>query len=645
MELRNQHKWIVDSNIPLLYLSGQSGVGKSSLLNAAIVPALASSGWVVVSVRPNDDPFGAISAGLLKPNVVWQKPPSGKVGDLRDLLERAADRTQKQEKRLLLVVDQFEEALILCNDTVKAHLAHLFANLLQRPIDGVVVILALRTEYLADLADLGLPAPNYGRNAFDVRAFTRAAAQAFIEASDLKPGAGLLDKVLQEAAEIEDMPDKVRPIVLNMFGLVIASFKGSLPKGVEPGRLLSGYVERSLNHSAVRGVAIEILRPLVTDVGTKRALPIDRIAQSAGIPRMVARGSLILVANDGLVRPLDKDGDQWEVAHDFVARLLQPIVRNWRKGVWESVRPWLAPATLSFWLVGAVATILVFPSLHDDFVLRDLRTAGLVPGPPNDQGSATFFQNGQRIESQQKFWRVVSRMSDLSYPVADLTIKTGYLLNLNGMPALPALTRLDLSSSVLTSLEGMPVFPALTQLHLSSEYLTNLQGMPALPALAQLLVEASKLTSLQGMPALPALTQLYLNCEKLTSLQGMPALPALTELYLTSEKLTNLQGMPALPALIRLVLNSTSLTSLQGMPALPALAYLDLRSGYLTSLQGMPALPELRLIEIEHLDLVGFDQLKFSPKLEKIVVRTRRIGASAVPEEFGRLVEYQQEGP
>jgi hypothetical protein len=456
-----------------------------------------------------------------------------------------------------------------------------------------------------------------------VRAFTRAAAQAFIEASDLKPGAGLLDKVLQEAAEIEDMPDKVRPIVLNMFGLVIASFKGSLPKGVEPGRLLSGYVERSLNHSAVRGVAIEILRPLVTDVGTKRALPIDRIAQSAGIPRMVARGSLILVANDGLVRPLDKDGDQWEVAHDFVARLLQPIVRNWRKGVWESVRPWLAPATLSFWLVGAVATILVFPSLHDDFVLRDLRTAGLVPGPPNDEGSATFFQNGQRIESQQKFWRVVSRMSDLSYPVADLTIKTGYLLNLNGMPALPALTRLDLSSSVLTSLEGMPVFPALTQLHLSSEYLTNLQGMPALPAL----------------------TQLYLNCEKLTSLQGMPALPALTELYLTSEKLTNLQGMPALPALIRLVLNSTSLTSLQGMPALPALAYLDLRSGYLTSLQGMPALPELRLIEIEHLDLVGFDQLKFSPKLEKIVVRTRRIGASAVPEEFGRLVEYQQEGP
>jgi hypothetical protein len=45
-------KWIIASNIPLLYLSGQSGVGKSSLLNAAIIPALASSGWVALCVRP-----------------------------------------------------------------------------------------------------------------------------------------------------------------------------------------------------------------------------------------------------------------------------------------------------------------------------------------------------------------------------------------------------------------------------------------------------------------------------------------------------------------------------------------------------------------------------------------------------------------
>jgi len=509
--VKSAHKWIVDSNIPLLYLSGQSGVGKSSLLNAAIAPALANSGWVVVSVRPHDDPFDAISVGLLKPSAVWQKPPSGNVGDPRDLLERAADRIQKQEKRLLLIIDQFEETLILCNGTVRAELARFLVDLVQRPIDGVVVVLALRAEYLNDLADLGLPAPSYGRNAFEVRPFTRAAAQAFIEASKLDPGAGLLDKVLQEAAEIEDMPDKVRPIVLNMFGLVIASFKGSLPKGVEPGRLLSGYVERSLNNPAVRGVAVEILRPLVTDVATKRALPIDRIAEAARVPRMIARGCLIALANDGLVRPLDKGGDRWEVAHDFVGRLLQPIVRNWRKSAWESARAWLAPAALSVWLVAAVATIFVFPSLHDDFILRDLRTVGLVPGAPNDQGSATFSQNGRPIEDQPKFWRVASRVGDLGYPVAGLLINNPDLTTLDGMPALPALTDLDLSRAGLTSLQGMPALPALTDLDLSSTGLTSLQGMPALPELKLIDITELKLDGFDQLKSSPKLEKILVR--------------------------------------------------------------------------------------------------------------------------------------
>jgi hypothetical protein len=47
--VKSAHKWIVDSNIPLLYLSGQSGVGKSSLLNAAIVPALANQAFIEAS--------------------------------------------------------------------------------------------------------------------------------------------------------------------------------------------------------------------------------------------------------------------------------------------------------------------------------------------------------------------------------------------------------------------------------------------------------------------------------------------------------------------------------------------------------------------------------------------------------------------
>jgi hypothetical protein len=240
------------------------------------------------------------------------------------------------------------------------------------------MLLSLRSEYVKDLEELGLPprADGQGQNAFEVGPFKRSDAQTFIEKSGLQIGDGLLDKVLQEAAEIEDMPDKVRPIVLNMFGLVISSFKGILPKGIEAGRLLSGYVERSLNGPSVRGFAMRVLRPLVTDVGTKRTLPIDRVAEEAKVPPLVARGCLIQLANDGLVRRLGGTVERWEVAHDFVARLLQPSLRNWRKSAWQAMRPWLMPGSLAIWLVALVGMIFFYPWLHDEYIISQPRTVG-----------------------------------------------------------------------------------------------------------------------------------------------------------------------------------------------------------------------------------------------------------------------------
>jgi hypothetical protein len=71
-------RWIRESSAPLLYLSGQSGVGKSSLLGAAVLPALgdANSGWKVVAVRPHDDPLGAIRCALLNATDIWRDTPS-----------------------------------------------------------------------------------------------------------------------------------------------------------------------------------------------------------------------------------------------------------------------------------------------------------------------------------------------------------------------------------------------------------------------------------------------------------------------------------------------------------------------------------------------------------------------------------------
>ena len=295
------------------------------------------------------------------------------------------------------------------------------------------------------------------------------------------------------------------------------------------------------------------------------------------------------------------DPERWEVAHDFVARLLQPLLRIWRNSSWEATRPWFVPASLAIWLIVVGGAIIFYPSLHEEHVLSKLRVVGLVPGPPDEGGGATFVQNGAPIKDAAQFWRTAFLLLDLRYPVVGLRINNTTLATLQGMPALPALTWLDLhGDKALATLQGMPLLPALTSLDLRFNSLATLQGMPLLPALTSLDLSYNEtLATLQGMPALPALTWLDLHGDKaVATLEGMPALPALTSLDLSFNSLATLQGMPALTALTSLNLRYNDLASLQGMPLLPGLTSLDLSNNRIRTLRGMPALPGLTSLNL-----------------------------------------------
>src|SRR5262245_46298682 len=69
--------WLTASPAPILFLTGVSGPGKTSLLNAHVLPELRNSvpGVRIVSVRSYDDPVEALRRELLEPDVVWIKVP------------------------------------------------------------------------------------------------------------------------------------------------------------------------------------------------------------------------------------------------------------------------------------------------------------------------------------------------------------------------------------------------------------------------------------------------------------------------------------------------------------------------------------------------------------------------------------------
>ncbi|EJZ22162.1 leucine-rich protein [Rhizobium sp. Pop5] len=623
-------KWIESTSHPILYFWGQSGSGKSSLLNAAVVPTLLKGGWVVCSCRPHSDSLQAISTALRQQTAIWRKPPDYRY-DTERILDEAVSRVRQSGKGLILIIDQFEEVFVLGDDKARSALTRVLGDLQQNPRPGLLLLLALRAEYLTDVMTLGLPGPALGsnENAYEVRPFTRAAGQDFIEHSGLLLGEDLVEEILGEAAEIEDMPDRVRPIVLNLLGLVVSSFHGALPKGVKAGRLLSGYVERSLKNPLIKDVSLRVLRPLVTDVGTKRTLSTAELSEQAKLDPSVVRGCLIAIANDGLVRILSGNEERWEVAHDFIARLMQPMFRDRRDAAWYSVRTWLPLAALTIWLLTFIVLSLVYPRLHDDYILRELASVGLVPGPPAKTGN-TLVQNGLAIQDEKAFWNVASQANYLSTPVVSLTIDAK--LTGRGVPDFPKLKKLDLN---LSTLEDFPNLPNLLWLRLSGDRLESLKGLPSLPALRKFELIDTRVTNFVGMPSMPALQEMTIDFNDIRggglSFEGMPLLPQLQKLQAPQALIESFKGLISQPELVRLELGSILIggpgldegeddhaLDFGEFPPFPKLEALNLYLRKPLNLARLSKLSALKSIELQGDKIVGLEGLASAPSLNEL---------------------------
>jgi Novel STAND NTPase 1 len=639
-------KWVQRSNETFLYLVGLSGVGKSSLLSAHVIPALKESGTVVIEARPYDDPIGAITRALCKPGAVWKQPPAEET-DVRNLLERAATAVARTEKRLLIVLDQFEEVLILLGDEARQPFSELLKSLQERPVENLTILLSLRLDYIGGLEALPIPPPTYGTNWFEVKRFTPPAARRFIEHSDLKPGPKLVEQILKEAAEIEDSLDQVRPVVVNMYGLVLASFKGRLPTDMVPGRLLSGYVRRSLDRADLKEVSRAVIAPLVTDVGTKRARPLNEIAAKASVSTARARGALLRLAEDGLVRAVDKAGQHWEVAHDFVARLVLPLLESAHSTWWGLMRPWLAPGAIVMWAAIIAGGAIVYPDWHQANLRVRLANLGFVSAPPPSANGIAFQYNGAPV-SEDQLTRAFELLEQVYPPVTSIASGAGFPSTvLSRVPHLPkTLTHLDLSNSDgIDSLEGISNLISLTDLTLSRmPKLKSLASLPKLPALARFTLDNSSLVSLRDMPILENLKVLALpNADRLRNFSGMPQLDSLQVFDLNSSwGFESLAGMPTFPNLVKLNLSESRLETLQDSPA-----FLKLRTLFLPgriSFQRMPIFPALREIDIspsysseENGDLTPLELL---PVLEVILLHRDR-GHWKIPPSLETRVKRQ----
>jgi energy-coupling factor transporter ATP-binding protein EcfA2 len=151
---------------PITLLTGPSGSGKSSLLNAGLLPRLRrQGGWRVVRVRPGDRPVRQLARALAdalgrgqdpislaenaaKLHAALQDQPASLL-DYADALERSAG------ERICLIVDQFEETFTLARPTQPAEhsafLAALTCATRRNDNEAVKAVLGLRSDFQTNL--------------------------------------------------------------------------------------------------------------------------------------------------------------------------------------------------------------------------------------------------------------------------------------------------------------------------------------------------------------------------------------------------------------------------------------------------------------------------------------------------------------
>ncbi len=318
---------VVSNRLTLLH--GASGAGKSSLLNAGVLPLLRREGYLAVVCRALRDPAREIRESVM---AVLPKAKVGQLGSEKGPLPLPvflAQATATLAKPLVVVVDQFEEFFIRFSKKARQVFIAELAQVVKNKILDVHFVLSLRHDFLSSLSECKAKIPDVFHHELRIANLSpEGMAQAMEEPAELAGLSfeeGLVERILTDLGLVGSEPPQLQIVCDRLYDQLseeedVFTRKHYQDLGEAKG-ILGSYLEQFIQVRAPeqRVLARDVLKALVTSVGTKTVATSAMVVQETGRPPKAVREVLTQLLEARLLRKLvSEEGESYELSHEYL---------------------------------------------------------------------------------------------------------------------------------------------------------------------------------------------------------------------------------------------------------------------------------------------------------------------------------------
>ena len=308
-------------------LHGRSGVGKSSILRAGLMPKLKALGHLVFVVRSFTDPVHQMVNEL--------SCASGIEAQSSDQSLHHLIRNVEDGRYVIFFLDQFEEYFLLLGEEARQHFLTAARELVSGDLP-VRLVFALREDLLAEMSLLKPAIPEIFHHEYRLKRLNRQQAELAITGPARAVGCSyeprLVTRLLEDIGDVGGVdPPQLQIVCDNLYDSANESRTFTVEAYERLGgaqKILAGYLERVLRrfNSDDLNTTKRILTALISEAGQRL------VRRTAELQTRIGRGDkgtdrlIEELVNARVLRRRRQDGTAWiELAHDF----LTPEVSRW----------------------------------------------------------------------------------------------------------------------------------------------------------------------------------------------------------------------------------------------------------------------------------------------------------------------------